>query len=106
MTKYLKHPASEKLFPRINSYLLRRTSTLLIYQNLVKAIIVHHSTDATGTVRKDPKVLPKNVVNAKLNKGERKTAYSAQYNAICMQWKERDVCMLSPCIPNENFGVV
>ena len=29
------------LFPRINSYLLRSTSTLLIYQNLVKAIIVH-----------------------------------------------------------------
>ena len=36
MTKYLKHPASGKLFPRIDSYLLRNTSTLLIYQNLVK----------------------------------------------------------------------
>ena len=30
MTKYLKHLASGKLFPRINSYLLRNTSTLYI----------------------------------------------------------------------------
>ena len=39
--KYLKQPAAEKLFPRIKSYLLGNTSTLSIYQNLVKAIIVH-----------------------------------------------------------------
>ena len=31
MTKYLKHLASEKLFPRKNLYLLRNTSTLLMY---------------------------------------------------------------------------
>ena len=41
MTKYLKHSASEKLFTRINSHILRNTSTLLIYQDLVKVIIVH-----------------------------------------------------------------
>ena len=31
----------EKLFPRINWDLLKNTSTLTIYQNLVKVIIVH-----------------------------------------------------------------
>ena len=41
MTKYLKHLASEKLFPSVNSYLLRNTSTLSIYQNLVKVTIIH-----------------------------------------------------------------
>ena len=45
------------------------------------------STGAIGTVRKDRKALPKNVVHAKLNKGERKTAYSPRCNATCMQWK-------------------
>ena len=32
------------------------------------------STDVTGTVRKDRKALPKDVMNAKLNKGETKTS--------------------------------
>ena len=41
MTKHLKHPASEKLFPKINSYLLRNTYILLIYQKLVKVTIDH-----------------------------------------------------------------
>ena len=41
MAKYLKHPGLEKLFPRINFYLFRNTSTLLIMQDLVKVTIVH-----------------------------------------------------------------
>ena len=65
------------------------------------------STDVIGTVRKGRKALPKDVVNAKLNKEETKTAYSPQYNALCMQWKDkRDVRMLSSCIPDENVSIV
>ena len=46
-------------------------------------------------------------MNAKLNKGETKTAYSPQHNAMCMQWKDkRDVLMLSSCVPDENFCVL
>ena len=41
MMKYLKYPASENVFPRMTLYLLRNTSTSLIYQNLVKIIIIH-----------------------------------------------------------------
>ena len=58
------------------------------------------STDFIGTVRKDRKALLKDVANVKLNKGKTKTAYSPQYNAMCMQWKDkRDVRILSSCIP-------
>ena len=65
------------------------------------------STDFIGTIQKDCKALPKDVVNAKLNKGETKTAYTPQYNAMCMQWKDKhDVCILSSCIPNENASVI
>ena len=54
------------------------------------------STDVVETVWKDRKALPKDVVNANLNKVETKTAYSCQHNAMCMQWKDkRDVHMLS-----------
>ena len=54
------------------------------------------STDVVETVWKDRKALPKDVVNANLNKVETKTAYSRQHNAMCMQWKDRrDVHMLS-----------
>ena len=64
------------------------------------------TTDVIGTVRKDRKALPKDV-NAKLNKGETKTAYSPQYNAMRMQWKDKwDVLMLSSCIPGESVSVV
>ena len=52
------------------------------------------STDVIGTVRKDCKALPRDAVNATLNKGETKTAYSPQYNAMCMQWKDN---MMSVC---------
>ena len=53
------------------------------------------STDVIETVWKDRKALPKDVVNANLNKVETKTAYSPQHNAMCMQWKDkRDVYML------------
>ena len=46
-------------------------------------------------------------MNAKFNKGEAKTAYSPQYNAMCLQWKDkRDVRILSSCIPDENVIVV
>ena len=66
-----------------------------------------HSTDVIGTVWKDHKALPKDAVNAKLNKGETKTAYSPQYNAMCMQWNNKhDVCMHSSCIPDENVSVI
>ena len=64
------------------------------------------TADVIGTVRKDRKALPKDV-NAKLNKGETKTAYSPQYNAMRMQWKDKgDVLMLSSCIPGESVSVV
>ena len=46
-------------------------------------------------------------MDAKLNKGETKTVYSPQYNAMCMEWKDkRDVCVLSSCIPDNNVCVV
>ena len=46
-------------------------------------------------------------MNAKLNNGETKTAYSPQYNAMCMQWNNKhDVCMHSSCIPDENVSVI
>ena len=46
-------------------------------------------------------------MNPKLNKGETKTAYSPQHNAMCMQWNDkRDVLMLSSCVPDENLCVV
>ena len=65
------------------------------------------STDVIGTVWKDRKALPKDVVNPKLNKGETKIAYSPLYNAICMQWKDkRDVHMLLSCVPYKNVSVV
>ena len=65
------------------------------------------STDVIGTVWKDGKALPKDVVKSKLNKGETKTAYSTQHNAMCMQWKDkRDVRMLSSSIPDENVSVI
>ena len=65
------------------------------------------STDVIGTVQKDRKALPKDIVNAKLNKRETKAAYSPLYNAMCMQWKDKsDVCMLLSCIPDENVNVV
>ena len=33
-------------------------------------------------------------------------ACSPQYNAMCMQWKDkRDDCMLSSCIPDENISL-
>ena len=65
------------------------------------------STDVIGTAWKDSKALPKDVVKSKLNKGETKTAYSTQYNAMCMQWKDkRDVRMLSSSIPDENVSVI
>ena len=63
-------------------------------------------TDVIGNIQKDQKALPKDV-NAKLNKRETKEAYSPQYNAMCMQWKDKsDVCMLLSCIPDENVSVV
>ena len=63
-----------------------------------------HSTDVIGTIQKDCKALPKDVVNPKLNNGERKAADSPKYNAMCMQWKNKcDVCILSSCIPDENL---
>ena len=65
------------------------------------------SADVIGTVQKDQKALPKDVVNAKLNKRETKAAYSLQYNAMCMRWKDKsDVCMLLSCIPDENVSVL
>ena len=42
------------------------------------------STNVIRTDRKDRKTLTKDIVNAKLNKGETKTAYSPQYDAMCM----------------------
>ena len=46
-------------------------------------------------------------MNTKFNKGEAKTAYSPQYNVMCLQWKDkRDVRILSSCIPDENVIVV
>ena len=39
--KISETPGFRKLFPSVNSYLLRNTSTLSIYQNLVKVTIVH-----------------------------------------------------------------
>ena len=46
-------------------------------------------------------------MNAKLNKGETKTAYSPQYNAMRMQWKDKwDVRILSSCMPDESVSVV
>ena len=64
-----------------------------------------HSKNVTGTVRKDRTALPKDIVNAKLDKGETKTLYSPQYNAMCMQWKDKcDVRMILPCITDENVS--
>ena len=61
------------------------------------------STDVIETVWKYCKALSKDVVNAKLNKGETTTVYWPQYKVMCMQWKDKcDVCILSSCIPNEN----
>ena len=65
------------------------------------------STDVIGTVRKYRKAQPNDVLNAKLNKGETKAAYSPQFNTMCMQWKDkRHVRMISSCIPDENVSVV
>ena len=65
------------------------------------------SADVIGTVRKYRKAQPNDVLNAKLNKGETKTAYSPQFNTMCMQWKDkRHVRMISSCIPDENVSVV
>ena len=65
------------------------------------------STDVIGTVWKDSEALPKDVLNAKLNKGETKTTNLPHYNTMCMQWKDNhDVHMLSSCIPDGNVSVM
>ena len=66
----------------------------------------NRSTDVVGTVRKDRKGLPKDVMSKKLKTGEKATAYNLNYDAMCMQWKDkRDVRMLTSCVPDEDVAI-
>ena len=66
----------------------------------------NQSTDVVGTVRKDRKGLPKDVMSKKLTTGEKATPYNQNYGAMCMQWKDkRDVHMLTSCVPDEDVVI-
>ena len=51
--------------------------------------LCNRSTDVVGTVRKDRKGLPKDVMSKKLKIGEKATAYNLSYDAMCMHWKDK-----------------
>ena len=66
----------------------------------------NRSTDVVGTVQKDCKGLPKDVMSKKLKTGKKATAYNLSYGAMCMQWKDkRDVHMLMFCVPDDDVVV-
>ena len=68
--------------------------------------LCNRSTDVVGTVRKDRKSLPKDVMSKKLKTGEKATANNLNYGAMCMQWKDkRDVRMLTSFVPDEDVVV-
>ena len=64
------------------------------------------STDVVGTVHKDCKGLPKDVMSKKFKTGEKATAYNLNYGTMCMQWKDKkDVRTLASCVPDEDVVV-
>ena len=66
----------------------------------------NRSTDVVGTVQKDCKGLPKDVMSKKLKTGKKATAYNLNYGAMSMLWKDkRDVRMLTSSVPDENVVV-
>ena len=68
--------------------------------------IRNRSTDVVGTVHKDRKGLPKDVMSKKLKTGVKATAYNQNYGAMGVQWKDkRDVRMLTSCVPDEDVVV-
>ena len=70
--------------------------------------LLDHKTNCIGTLRKDRKGIPKDVVGPKkIKANERIVRYEERTGIMCTRWKDKkDVYMMSSCITNDTVNVM